>query len=366
MASLTHVAIVSRKSIRYGIYLLVFLLIARFLVGAGITLYKTIFPEPPPEPEVEFSILPNLPFPDKTVPENITYKLETAEGGLPTFVEQLPVYFMPPIASNIRALEFARQKATALDFEPDGKIIVENVPSVYTFNKRNSPATLTMNIVTGVFSINYDLNADPSAIENLPPDPEKATKDMQQLLKNAGLFREDLISGPTSHEFLKIEGGDIVKAPSQSEADFIKVNLFRKNFAFRDIELPSMTPEYPEANVWFMIAGGSGVQNPIIAAEYHYFPVDEQQSSTYPIKTSQQAWEDLQAGKGFIANLGNNEDGGEVTIRKVYLGYYDAGQYTQYLQPIAVFEGDNSFIAYVPIVSGDLYGKEAPTETPSE
>jgi hypothetical protein len=100
----------------------------------------------------------------------------------------------------------------------------------------------------------------------------------------------------------------------------------------------------PDANVWFILAGGKQ----ILAAEYHYYPVEETKSGTYPTKTADTAWEELKDGKGYVVNLGDNSE--KVAIRKVYLAYYDAGQYVSHYQPVVVFEGDNNFFAYVPAV----------------
>jgi len=86
-----------------------------------------------------------------------------------------------------------------------------------------------------------------------------------------------------------------------------------------------------------------------VEISYVYFPVEKEIFGTYPLKPVTQAWNELQQGQGYIANLGQNEDG-QVTVRKVYLGYYDADTPQHYLQPIYVFEGDKSFFAYVPAV----------------
>ena len=88
-----------------------------------------------------------------------------------------------------------------------------------------------------------------------------------------------------------------------------------------------------------------------------HMSLQENEFATYPLKTASEAWEDLKSGKGFIANLGDNNEG-VLKIRRVYLAYYDAGVYTEFYQPIVVFEGDNKFTAYVPAVDSQYYGKE--------
>ncbi|OGM28574.1 hypothetical protein A2962_03095 [Candidatus Woesebacteria bacterium RIFCSPLOWO2_01_FULL_39_61] len=352
MASLTQIAIVSRKGIRYGIYAIVLIIIARFVFNIGVSLYKKIFPPPPPEPTVAFGKLPKLPFPEKERPENLNYVLETPDGKLPTLPAQETLYFMPPISSSIDDVESAKTKAQALGFNPDGKPIAEALKNVYIFDKTNIPSTLTMNIITGIFSISYNLNADPSVISGVPPASDLATDQAKSYFVSVGIS-SDFQQGRSTTEFLKLEGGNLVKVDSQSDSELIKVNLFRENLGLNK-DISSVTPDMPEANIWVIITGN----RTIISAEYHYFQVDQQKSGTYPLKTADEAWEELKKGDTFIANLGTDTDG-QITIRRVYLAYYDPGQYAEFYQPVVVFEGDGGFYAYVPAVKADLYGAEA-------
>lgn len=350
MASLTQTSTITRKIIRYAIYAVVLIIVARLTIKTGVRIYRHFFPEPPPVPTVTFGKLPALPFPEKDTPTNLSYTLETPEGGLPEFPEQMEVYFMPQKAPSIRGLEIAQGKASSLGFNPQGTELVE---TVYVFRHDRVPATLTMNIVTEIFSVSFDLNADPRVLDKIPPAPEVAETKARSYLSRARLLTEDL-SGPVKHQFIKIEQGQFVEALSLSDADLTKVNFFRKSFGE---DIPSVTPDPNEANVWFMLSGEAQEGKQFIAGEYHYFPVDEKESATYPIKTAQQAWDQLREGQGYIASLGNNA-GGNITVRRVFLAYFDPGQYTEFYQPVVVFEGDNDFIAYVPAITDEFYGEE--------
>jgi len=368
MASLTQVAIISRRGIRFSVYILIFLITVRFLFRTSVSIYDMFFPKPPPPVTVAFGTLPKLPFPGQIAAEDVTYKIETAEGEFPLLIEQLPVFFMPPISSNIKGLDYAKENAEDLGFDPNGKVIAENIPNVYYFKRRNAPSNLTINIVTGVFSISYDLSADPTVIGTIPPAPEAARIQVEAVLDSAKLLAEDLIGPPTT-QFLKVEAGRFAPVQSLSESDFIKINIFRKSVEFWDEEFPSLTPTYPEGNIWFMLSGSRVRDKSIVAAEYHYFPIDEEKSSTYPTKTSEAAWEDLQEGKAFIVSP--QEVSGEITVRRIYLAYYDAGQYTQFYQPVIVFEGDDNFMAFVPAVTDEYYDvpeamEESENETENE
>ena len=354
MTSLTQVAIVSRKIIRYTIYLIIFIIIGKITLDVATRIYRHYFPEPPPPPTVRFGKLPSIPFLDTKVPENLTFELQTPDGKLPKFPTQLTVYLMPKPVSTIKSLDTAKQKAVSLGFNPNGRELVE---TVYLFRHNTSPASLNLNIVTGIFSISYDLNSKPTVIQNIPPNPDGATTLAKSFLSRAMSLPAD-ISGPVTTEYIKIQEGRFVTTSSLSDANITKVNLYRKNFN----DLPSVTGKFKQANIWFMFSGAREGGDQIIAAEYHYFSLDENKNGTYPIKTSNDAWEELKSGKAYVVNSGTNT--GNIPIRKVYLAYYDAGQYTEYYQPVVIFEGDNNFIAYVPAITSEFYGQESVSSTP--
>lgn len=353
MASLTEASILSRKIIRYGLYLLILIIVGRIAWWGVTKVYTQLNPPEPPKASTAFGKLPLLPFPEKPKLENIAYKLETAEGSLPTFPEIINVYEMPQAQSSIQGLEAAKEKARGFGFSPEGKLVVDSVPNVYLFKKPDKPSSFTINIITGVFSISYDIASDPGVLSQVPPAPSPAVSSAHSYLGRGGLDQPDL-TGTETVQLLRIEGGKFVPAISLSEAQVTKVNVFRKKYGGKDETdgYPAVTPDMPEANVWFMFSGRG---SDILASEYHYFSVKEDSFETYPIKTADKAWEELKSGKGYIANPGDRKSN-EVVVRKVYLGYYDPGQYTPFYQPVVVFEGDNGFFAYVPAVTDEFYG----------
>lgn len=344
MTSLTKTAIITRKTIRYSIFAVIILIVGRIFLSTGIKVYRHFFPAPPPPPTVSFGKLPKLEFPEGKSAENLTFTLETPEGGLPELTTQTKVYFMPKFFPNLLSLDAAIQKAQGLGFNPQPQKVSD---TIYHFSHKNSPATLKINTVTGIFSISYDLSADSTPIEGVPPAPEVAASIVRSYLSSADLLPEDL-TGPTSHQYLKIKEGNLTSALGRSEAHLIKINLFRKAYD----NLPSLPPDPNQANIWFLVSGSREKQKQIIAAEFHYFPVDKTQSATYPIKTAEKALEELKAGQGYIASTPEKN----VVIRRVYLAYFDPGKTSGFLQPMVVFEGDG-FLAYIPAVTADYYGE---------
>lgn len=346
MSSLTQISILSRKIIRYSIYTAVFIVIVRYSYLIGTKIYRKYFPAPPPEPTKTFGKLTKIPFPvsEKETPKDLVFTLETATGKLPKFPTQMTIYFMPKAVSTIQSLDYAKQKATSLGFDPEGK---ENVPTVYEFSNKSSPSSLTLNIVTGVFSIYFDLNSKPTILEGVPPDPTTATSLVKTYLSRAKSLPTDL-TGPITSEYLKIQDGNFVPANSLSDANVTKVNFFRKNYN----DFPNVTGTKTEANVWFMFSGAKALSDQVVKAEYKYFAIDENKNGTYPIITAQQAWDKLKSGDAYFAHV-DEKSNGNITVRKVYLAYYDPDRYTEFFQPVIVFEGDDNFTAYVSAVSPD-------------
>ncbi|OGM08577.1 hypothetical protein A2159_03565 [Candidatus Woesebacteria bacterium RBG_13_34_9] len=343
MASLTDISITSRRIVRYGIYIIILILIGRFVFNLGVGIYKKIVPPPKIPANCAFKKLPDISFPDKPKPENPNYTLELPEGSLPKLSETIEVYYMPTFQTDISKVDDAKKKAQKMGFNPDGKILVESIPNVYVFDKNNIPSKLTMNIITGIFSISYDIEKNPLIVRGAPLSSDQAISTVKSYLSTPDLLSDDIKDGNPTFQFLKTENNILVPAISLSEANAIKVNLFRKNYG-KDGDIPSVTPDMPEGNIWFIL----GDKKEIVAGEYHYFPIDAEKQATYPVKTSEKAFEELKEGKAYFANLGENSS--NIIIRRVYLSYYDAGQYTEYFQPVIVFQGDNDFYAYVPAI----------------
>lgn len=348
MVTLTYASITARKSIRYTIYFIIFLIIGRILLNGAIAVYKKVFPPAPVPPTVAFGKLPKLPFPEKTKP-NLTFTLETSNGEIPTFPLKTNVYFMPKKSANLLSLDYTKDIAKKLGFTPEPQQISD---SIYKFSHKTSTAILETDIIAGAFSISFDLNADPSPISVKPNPPEISASTVKSFLNSGNLLADDL-SGEVKHQFLKTQAGGFVPAVSLSDANIIRIDLFRKNYN----ELPIVTTSFNESNVWFMVSGVREKGRDIIAGEYHYFPVDETKLATYPIKSGQEAWQDFIGGNYYLSSIGTTNEGETIKIRKIYLAYYDSGTYTEFFQPVYVFEGDKDFVGLTPAVTNDYYGE---------
>lgn len=349
MLTLTQASVTARKSIRYILYFIVFLIVGRIFLDSAIGLYKKLFPPEAPPPTVAFGKLPSLPFPERAKLD-LNFVLETPEGGLPTISDQAKVYFMPKLSANLLSLDFTKEKAKSLGYNEEPTQIDD---STFEFTHKTTSSKFKTDIITGAFSLSYDLIADPTPLTVNPPSPEIASSTAKSFLENANSFPDDL-TGPTTYEFLKQRASGLIPTTSLSDANLIKTHIFRKSYD----ELPSLTSTPNEANVWFILSGLRDRGRNVIAGEFHYFPIDEEQVATYPIKTPDQAWGELNNGNYFTASFGSAKPETQTKIRRVYLAYYDPGVPTDFFQPIYVFEAtDKNFTAYVPAVTLDYYGE---------
>jgi len=343
MASLTETAYYARKTIHYGILALVFLIVGKIVLNLAIDIYRKINPPPPPPPTVGFGKLPAIEFPSKDRPR-LTLKLETISDALPEFDDQTKVYLMPVALPNLLGLERATQVAAKLGFlfEP-----VAQSNRLFEFNKASPvPSRLEYDIITGNFLLHVAWFNDPDFLKQkfLPSEPQ-AIAEAKGYLRTAELLAEGLAESDVTVTPLKAKGIELERAVSLSEADFIQIDLFRQPL---EADKPNITPVKTEGVVRVIISGSREQGERVIYTKYDYYPVNAAGFETYPLKTTQAAWEELMNGSGYIVSSDKNE--GQATVRSVKLGYFDAYEPQNYFQPVYIFEGDDNFTAVVPAI----------------
>lgn len=345
MATLTETAYYTRQGLKFTFFAVLALLLLRFLVGGAISVWQNIRPVSPLQPTVAFGKLSPIKFPTgKTPTKSITYTQEFVGGGLPESSSSAKVYFTPSPGPNFLSLERSNEFARSLGFNVEAASLT---PILYLWADSEYPArTLQKDIVNGNFLLTYDYNADRSALaEKSLPYGKTATSEAWGFLGRYGLNLPDLSEEGGVVSFWQFTGSALISTPSVSEADIVRVDFFRSPVD----NLPLVTSSFKEAPVYFLLSGSGGKKR-ILTLYYIFRTIEHGIFATYPLKTTSEAWEELVAQKGYIANFGGVK-GYNVTIRKVYLAYYDSEVYESYLQPIFVFEGDEGFRVYVPAVT---------------
>ncbi|MDP4030683.1 MAG: hypothetical protein Q8P47_00200 [Candidatus Beckwithbacteria bacterium] len=346
MATLTETAMSVRKLIKFSLLGVAIFLTFKFGLFVYNTYIRVVNPPPPPPPTVAFGKLPKMAFPEKLHPE-LTLRLETPTGGTPSLGDRAEVLLMPQIRPSFSALD--ESKITA------GKLNFRNQPSEITERRYKwessefLPSTLEMDIVSGSFILKRNWQADPTILSNKRlPGKEETELEVKNWLKQIGLGNDELDLGKIEITYLTFSSGQYTKAVSLSEADFVQADLFRPDIN----DLPILTEEPSKGVVRVIFSGSDEAEKRIVQAEYNYFPVNTEETASYPIKTASQAWRELQTRQGYIASIGNNPEN-VISIRRIYLGYFDNTTPQGFLMPIIVFEGDNGFFGYAEAITSE-------------
>lgn len=346
MASLTHTAYVSRRLIKYGgtgIAIFTFLYIG---ITAAINAWIAAHP-PVIAPNIKYGILNKIVFPDKKF-EKKNFTLELPNDQLPKFKTQTRVYFIARPDTAFLALEQDKKTAKELGFNNEPKQLAYGV---YEFNNDELNLKLTMNVLEGGFRLKYPYENDQLLLNpEKVPSKDEAIITAKTYLQQANKLPQDLIDGVNKVSYWKIEYDGLKAVTSQSEANVARVDFFRKNL---EGDFKIVDTDINNATVSIVVSGSDVQGKKVIEVDYRYAPIDREAFGTYPIKTAEVAINDLKIGNYWPALDTVSKD---VTIRKMYLAYFEPVNLTNYMQPVFVFEGDNNFAAYVPAIT-DKYIK---------
>lgn len=309
----------------------------------GLVFYRASQPKPPippPIPTIKFGILPKLLLPESTASAtNHSYSLDTDTGDLPKNISTIAkVYVTPQLGATLLAADRVKTTATKFGFSIGPEIVNS---SVHRFSSpEGGVMTMTINLDTGNFNFQR-IDASPSAetINQNIPDQTLLTQTFKNYLSSKGLLTGTLQSGR-----MEVKYEDL---PAQSaHAD---ISLWPDKLDDLDI----VTPTFSSGLVSATFSKYLKFEDPYLSFNYVYWEPDETTSSTYPIKTPQVAFDDLQNNKGVVIIDSKKP---QVSITKVYLAYYEPAQYPTYIQPVYVFQGPD-FVAYVPAITADLMEK---------
>lgn len=353
MATLTEASVTARKVIKFGLIGFVVITILWYLGTALIKYYQALNPTPLPDPTVHFGQLPKINFSESTSRPKLALELPT--GSVPLFVDRMRVYSAPVKRSSFTDAEKGIETAAALGFlfKPDQK-----TESNYVWtNQDQLNSKLDMNIVSGHFVLSRQWQNNPALASMASFASDKAViMDTENYLSRVGLLSSDIL-GVEKVTYLKDGGGKLTNALSLSDADFVQLDLFRKNL--EEIDPESKTKEikasYPfyrsDPNKGLLrvtVSGSKSLTDKVIDLENEYNKIDYATSGVYPIKSGDVAWSELEKGGGFV--FPGDSKTAEMKIRRVFLGYYDADVSTGYAMPIYIFLGDQGFTAYVSAV----------------
>lgn len=339
LPDLNTVKIHVKKYFKKGLIIFGILLMILVLMRMLTSLKNSIFPDASSLPQAAFGKLP-APFQNNSGEANFTFSVDTISGLLPNFQTITKVYKIMPVKPDLLAVKKTQEKVRGAGFTKEGAPLSEDS---YQWVEQNPAKIITMNILTYdfVFFTPYLTTQSIQTFDNLN-QVQMAIGNAESFLSSMFLFPQDLDEKKTKTTNYSILNNTLVPATSISNTNIVRVDFFQE-----DIDnLPIFYENESNIN---LLVGKEQNQLRVVEAHYSYKTISEE-SSTYAIKTTSEAFLDLKQGKGFISQRPQNIN--NMAIKNVFLGYYMKEKRSDFLLPVIVFQGDN-FIVYVSAVKDE-------------
>lgn len=321
-----------------------------YLTVNGATLFKKIFfPTPLPPPEEKFGKLPVVSFPSQNI-DHIEYRINTVNRSLPASPDRMHVYKTREFPPILGALQDVRDRLKKLDY----KLSEQRISDTKSSWANSNGETIIYDIYKNNFQIKSNFLANPPLkIYEQTAKKDEIARYIFSFLANIGIDTSDINTNSITFKYYKLASGTLAPVDNQFEAQIARVDIFQNDLSENGLQLKMYYPSNNQSIMYFYLANVDGIQR-VTEAGFTHNIVDKNMVTTYPIKTTQQAFDDLQAGKAlvFLDNPGPQT----LDLIEVFLGYYFGDDETQsYTVPIYVFKG-NGFTAYVQAVPDTSIG----------
>ena len=277
----------------------------------------------------------------------IDYIMDNVEGRPITATESAKVYYLPPTTPRFGYREKIYLIAKILGFDTEKiKHKLDNKEAIFNDGSKE----LRIDISNYNFSFEQKFTKDESIFTNtiIPSSTEIENKAISYLTA-VGRYPDELAKGNRNIVYFSYNPDTNQMIPTQNinDANVVEVDFYRSNLE----DFSVVSPRYFNSqNYVVMVFDDTSYK--ILRAQINFFEKSEDQTGIYPIKTGDQAFEDLVNAKAVIvSNL--DKDKKSITIKKMFMSYLEPDIYQDYLQPVYVFLGENNFVAYVPAIRAD-------------
>lgn len=316
---------------------------------------EAIFPTPPPKPTLYFGKLSYPAFPQSVSNKIFTYSVNTITGNLPNLTTVAKINRIETPKPDLLSLKKIGTRVANAGFV-NGPVKISNTLYDWTNNTSNTSGALKKKIRVNILNYNFNATADPYSDPDIVagknvPTKEQAISMAENFLKATDYLTEDtdIDLTKTQAKIYSLQSNGFSEASSISNAQVIQVIFFQKDID----DIPIVYKKPGQSNIDVLVAGGN-FQGQILGANYIHHTISDI-NSTYPIKSSQEAFDELKKGNAYISSYygtGNN-----ITITKAYLAFYFSDQDQEYTMPVIVFEGNDGFFAYVKAVTDEWVNK---------
>jgi hypothetical protein len=282
-------------------------------------------------------------------PPKPTFTLDNIEGRPVTATSSARIFFIPKPQTGLgynRTVAFMG-RAAGFDVETE-KYSLNDIKATY----ENSDQKIDIDIRNGNFTYESLYKNQGSLFETaIIPEENKILQTAQAFLSQMNRYPDDFAKGTYNIIYQNYNPATDIftEVTTVQEANVVEVDFFPP-----DIDgFPLVVPKYYNSQNYVVMVfqdHGGTPDGKIIKAQVKYIDRDLTESASYPVKTGDEAWKEFTDGKAAIVSAGPNT-GTTITIKEMFLGYYDPEEYQEFLQPVYVFLGDNDFAAYVPAIA---------------
>lgn len=333
------------KFIKWGAIALVILIIIIIILRVLLIFKNTLFPPPPPTPTAAFGLLKEPEFPEG-IKKDFTYEIDTISGTLPTLPTLTNVYKMEEKLPDILDAENASQRASSLKFEYEPQQISDFEYRWINNNPPNQILTIDTRFNKFVLTSSY-LNFEDKIKSRTFSDEGEAISTAESFLQSLGMYPEDIDEENKEVEYFTLEGGTLRQSTRVVTSNVATIYFYQKPLE----EVPIAYPQSPKSPMKITVAKPD-FDGDVIDANFAHQNILTEESATYAIKTSEEAFEDLKNGDAFV--LTHDGDDANIKISDVTLALYFSGNQQEFLTPVIVFEGNNNFRAYVSAITDEL------------
>lgn len=355
MTSLTDAAAFAKKAsiwVLIGVATIGALFII-FTIGKAVK--NALIPQKPLPATVAFGKLPKLEL-DSGIKagRQINFKVETISAELPTLTSHAKVFRITSVESTFGAIERVKIAVSKVGFTKDPAKIEGNI--LQFIDPRDTRRIITVDALSNNFDLTSDFLNNQKIISSKPRSVDEAINESREFIKDLGIESGDFQKENAQTKLIRISDGRLVEATSLSSANLVLVNFYREEID----KLPILSLLEEEAPLQVLVASTG-----IVAAQSSRVPISFHIFSTYPLKGTLRAFEDLKMGKGVFNKAGDSRVPFEKTvatgearlllksdfqIRDVSLGYVETQNLQEYLQPVYIFKSDDNLFGYVAAV----------------
>jgi hypothetical protein len=346
MFTLSQASYDTKEILKWGGLFIAGLVVLVIFIQLFLIVKNAVFPTPPPKPTVAFGKLDPQLFPASVTDKKLVYKINTLTGNLPTLTNQIRVFKIQTFTPDLLSLQNAKDKVDPAGFKSDPTQISGTEYEWTNTDPAGLLQKIRMNIIDNNFVATSDFLTNQAALTGALPNENDSIKAATHYLNQINTLPGDIDTSKTKTSFFAIQNNTLLPATSLANANAVRVDFFQKDVD----QLPIVYEQANFSNINVLV----GVNAEILQAQYFY-QAPGSNSGTYPVKTSTQAYQDLQNGSADIISYDGTST--TVSITDAFPAYYLSSQNQNFLMPVIVFEGSDNFTAYVPAVTDEWINK---------